>query len=118
MTKLSLREIISAVRGDLLVGENIEDCYVDTIYAGDRISDLIVNASKNTLIITHIANLSLCPLLELFDIPAICLISKDYPDEKVIENVKKKKGVLIKSRFEMFETCGRIYQQLENNRSI
>lgn len=118
VSRIKLREIISAVRGDLLTGEDVDNCYIETIYAGDRISDLIVSASKNTLIITHIANISLCQLLELFDIPAICLVSKDYPTQDVVEKVKSKGGILIKSRYDMFETCGKIYRLLENSESI
>ncbi|MCX8065662.1 MAG: hypothetical protein N3G21_10920 [Candidatus Hydrogenedentes bacterium] len=114
MSKLKLIEIVETVDGELLAGENIENCFIGKIYAGDRISDLIVNASGETLIVTHINNISLLQLLELFDIPAVCLVSQSYPDEKVIDKVRERRGVLFSSRYDMFETCGRIYKLFNN----
>lgn len=112
MDRINIKKVVDIVRGEVLAGENLEGCTISKVYAGDRISDLIVNASEETLIVTHINNISLLQLLDLFNVPAICLVSQGYPDDEVVDRAKIKGKIVFKSQYDMFETCGRIYQLL------
>ena len=45
------------------------------IYAGDRVSDLLDQASDTTLLVTNLMSLQLIRLAELMDVPAVCFVN-------------------------------------------
>lgn len=104
---MNIQDIIKALGIELIVkGEKIE---IEKVFAGDRISDLIFSANKNTLIITHLNHISLVQLFNIFEVPAICLVTNSDPIHELIESAKENKAFLMVSSLEMYETCGIIY---------
>jgi hypothetical protein len=85
---------------------------VDTVCAGDRISDLLNGASNATLVVTNLSNAALVHAAELVDVPGICLLNGDVPDPDMLKAASQHGTVLILSPVGMFETCGRLYRSL------
>lgn len=82
---------------------------IDRVYAGDRISDLLDQATERTLLVTNLAGAQLMRLAELMDVPAICLTGGHTPDGEMVELARLHGTSLVVSPVGMFETCGRLY---------
>ena len=52
---------------------------VTRIYAGDRVSDLLNEASSKTLLVTNLANLQMVRVAELMEVPGICFVDGVEP---------------------------------------
>lgn len=89
---------------------------VDRIYAGDRISDLLDQASDRTLLVTNLVGGQLMRVAELMDVPGICLVNGHAPDADTLSRAADHDTLLMVSSAGMFETCGRIYQYLAEER--
>ncbi len=52
---------------------------VTRIYAGDRVSDLLNEASDKTLLVTNLANVQMVRVAELMEVPGICFVDGSRP---------------------------------------
>jgi hypothetical protein len=84
----------------------------EQIYAGDRISDLLNAAADHSLLITNLASAHLTRVAELMDIPAICLVAGQTPDEAMVAAAREHATWLLVSTAPLFETCGRVWAAL------
>jgi hypothetical protein len=87
---------------------------IQSVYAGDRMSDLLSAVSDETLLVTHIANRGLLSLIELMDVPAVCLVNGAAPEATVVEAAANANTALLISPWGLYETCGRLYVALRN----
>lgn len=85
---------------------------VTRIYAGDRVSDLLNEASDTTLLVTNLANLQMVRVAELMEVPGICFVDGIDPGPDIVELATENGTVLMVSPLGVFETCGLIYQLL------
>ncbi len=61
------------------------DAKITRIYAGDRVSDLLNEASSKTLLVTNLANLQMLRVAELMEVPGVCFVDGVEPDQEVVE---------------------------------
>jgi len=85
------------------------------IYAGDRVSDLLNEASDKTLLVSNVASVQMLRVAELMDVPGICFVNGVEPDAEVVALARENGTLLMVSPGGVFETCGRIYQHLAGN---
>ncbi|MDD4890720.1 MAG: hypothetical protein PHU85_12415 [Phycisphaerae bacterium] len=85
---------------------------IEHIYAGDRISDLLNQAHDRGLLVSNLGGLQLIRVAELMDVPAICLVNGQPPDERTLCAAADHGTALLVSPVSMFETCGRLYRCL------
>jgi hypothetical protein len=85
---------------------------VRSVYAGDRISELLNAASERTLLVTNLANHQLFRIAALMEVPGICLLNGVPVTEEMVSLAVGNGTAVLVSRADMFETCGRIYQCL------
>jgi len=85
------------------------------IYAGDRVSDLLNEASDKTLLVSNLASVQMLRVAELMDVPGICFVNGVEPDAEVVALARENGTLLMVSPEGVFETCGRIYQHLAGN---
>ncbi|MBN1320598.1 MAG: redox-sensing transcriptional repressor Rex [Thermoleophilia bacterium] len=88
---------------------------VTRIYAGDRVSDLLNEASDKTLLVTNLANLQMVRVAELMEVPGICFVDGVDPGQEIIDLATENGTLLMVSPVGVFETCGLIYQLLTSN---
>jgi hypothetical protein len=85
---------------------------VTRIYAGDRVSDLLNEASDKTLLVSNLASVQMMRVAELMDVPGICFVNGVEPEPEVVELAKTNGTLLLVSPAGVFETCGLIYAHL------
>ena len=83
-------------------------------YAGDKMSDLLNEASETTLIVTNLANPQLLRFAEIMDVPGICLLNSTDPPGDVIKAVNRLGTTIIVAPHDMSETCERLQQCLDS----
>lgn len=82
---------------------------VDHVYAGDRVSDMLNEASDKTLLVTNLTNAVLVRVAELMDTPGICLLNGNDPEPALLNAAAEHGTAVMVSPVGMFETCGRLY---------
>jgi len=90
---------------------------VAKVYAGDRVSDLLNEASDKTLLVSNLASVQMLRVAELMDVPGICFVNGAEPDTEMVQLARDNDTLLMVSPQGVFETCGLIYQALDGERS-
>jgi redox-sensing transcriptional repressor len=90
---------------------------VAKVYAGDRVSDLLNEASDRTLLVSNLASVQMLRVAELMDVPGICFVNGIEPDAEMIQLAQDNDTLLMVSPQGVFETCGLIYQALDGERA-
>ena len=106
---MKLAEIAKTIDARLIPGSGAADREITRVYAGDRISDLIEQATPDTLLVTNISNAQLIRVADLMDVPGICLVNGAAPAPELAAAAAKSGTLLMVSSRALFETCGRIY---------
>ena len=110
---IALEQLAEKIGAGLFEGGRAAKRLVDTVYAGDRVSDLLTHASDTTLIVTNLANSSVVRLIELMDVPGVCLLNGARPERSLLDAAEEHGAALLISPEDMFKTCGKIHKSLE-----
>jgi serine kinase of HPr protein (carbohydrate metabolism regulator) len=78
---------------------------VTGFYAGNRMSDLLAQATDTTLLVTGLANAQLLCVAELMDAPGICLVDGGEPAPELVEAAGRAGTALLVSPAAMPELC-------------
>jgi len=89
---------------------------VARVYAGDRVSDLLNEASEKTLLVSNLASVQMLRVAELMDVPGICFVNGVEPDAEMVQLAQDNATLLMVSPQGVFETCGLIYAALDGER--
>ncbi len=81
-------------------------------YAGDKMSDLLNQASENTLIVTNLVNAQLLRFADIMDVPGICLLNDVSLTDEMATMIHEHKSTILVSAGNMEETCERFRQCL------
>ena len=110
--EVKLDELAQRIGAQIVSGETCPQRVVDKIYAGDRVSDLLNEASDRTLLVTNLMSLQMIRVAELMDVPAICFVNGVCPEPEIVAKADTTGTTLMVSPIGVFETCGLIYQSL------
>jgi redox-sensing transcriptional repressor len=109
---LSLEQLAKQIGARVVVPGTQTSTLVTKIYAGDRVSDLLHEASQKTLLVTKLANVQMVRVAELIDAPGICFVDDTDPSEEIIDLATDNGTLLMVSPLGIFETCGLIFHAL------
>ena len=109
---MSLKGLADKIGARILTPGLGDDAEITRIYAGDRVSDLLNEASDKTLLVTNLANQQMVRVAELMEVPGICFVDGIDPGQEIIDLAGENGTLLMVSPAGVFETCGLIYQFL------
>jgi redox-sensing transcriptional repressor len=109
---MKLQELAQKIGALVLTSGDSGQRKVTKIYAGDRVSDLLNEASDQTLLVTNLVNLQMVRMAELMEVPGVCFVDGIDPGREVIDLANQNGTLLMVSPLGVFETCGLIYQLL------
>ena len=109
-SKMKLEDLSQRIGAHIVTPGRPEGTEVAKIYAGDRVSDLLNEASDKTLLVSNLASVQMLRVAELMDVPGICFVNGIEPDAEMIKMAKDNLTLLMVSPAGVFETCGLIYQ--------
>lgn len=107
---MKLATLAEKIGARLLTPGKTLNVAADQVYAGDRISDLLNAASEHVLMVTNLASGQLTMMAGLLDVPCICLVNSQMPDETMLRSAREHGTAILVSSCGLFETCGRIYR--------
>jgi hypothetical protein len=113
---MTLQELANKIGAKVLVPGKGATLSVDQVYAGDRISDLLNAGTESVLLVSNLGTSHLVRVAELLDVPGLCLVSGQMPDPVAMETAQEHGTLLMVSPAGLFETCGRLYQCLAEER--
>jgi redox-sensing transcriptional repressor len=111
-SKMKLEDLAHEIGARLITPGRPGGTEVARIYAGDRVSDLLNEASDKTLLVSNLASVQLLRVAELMDVPGICFVNAVEPAADVVDLARQNGTLLLVSPAGVFETCGLIYQAL------
>jgi hypothetical protein len=112
---MKLADIAKKIDAHMVPGPNTPDREITRVYAGDRISDLIEQASPDALLVTNIANAQLIRVADLMDVPGICLVNGASPAPELAAAAARNGTRILVSPAGLFETCGKLYRYLSGH---
>ncbi len=112
-SNMKLEELATSIGARVVTPGKPGGTAVAKVYAGDRVSDLLNEASDKTLLVSNLASVQMLRVAELMDVPGICFVNGAEPDADMIELARDNDTLLMVSADGVFETCGRIYRALD-----
>jgi redox-sensing transcriptional repressor len=113
--KMRLEDLAKDIGARIVAPGRSGGTEVTRIYAGDRVSDLLNEASDTTLLVSNLASVQMLRVAELMDVPGICFVGGVEPDDEVVELARTNGTLLMVSPVGVFETCGLIYGFLRDD---
>jgi hypothetical protein len=113
---MTIGELIQVLDARVLQPGGDEKTEIDHVFAGDKMSALLEHAGPATLLVTSLANAQLACVAELMDCPALCLVDGAVAEPGLLEAAARGETALLVSRFDMFETCGRLHRRLSGGK--
>ena len=114
---MKLEELAAGIGADVVTPGKPGGTVVSKVYAGDRVSDLLNEASDKTLLVSNLASVQMLRVAELMDVPGICFVNGVRPDAEMIQLAQENDTLLMVSPKGVFETCGLIYRTLDGGRA-
>jgi len=111
-SKMKLEDLARDIGARVITPGRPGGTEIAKIYAGDRVSDLLNEASDQTLLVSNLASVQMLRVAELMDVPGICFVNDVEPDSDVVDLARQNGTLLLVSSVGVFETCGLIYQYL------
>ena len=115
-SKMKLEDLAHDIGARVITSGRPGGTEIAKIYAGDRVSDLLNEASDRTLLVSNLASVQMLRVAELMDVPGICFVNDVEPDADVVDLARQNGTLLLVSPAGVFETCELIYQVLSGEK--
>lgn len=102
-------EIRAVLDGEVLTAGPHADVEVDTICAGDLMSDVLRVAAGSCLLLTGLATRSAVYTADMIDVKVICFVRAKAPDADTVRLAESRGITLMSTPLLMYESCGRLY---------
>ena len=90
-------------------GENL-DTEVTSAFGCDLMSDVLAYVKEQAVLLTGLVNPQVVRTAEMMDMKCIVFVRGKKPDESMIELAKENGIPLLRTRREMFTSCGILYE--------
>ena len=109
---MRLDEIAASIQAEIVAPPSSGAAEATRAFAADRVSDILNAVDGGTLLITNLVGPQLLRLVELMEVPGICLLKNARPDAGFLRAATRQGTVVMASGRGMYETCGRVYELL------
>ncbi|MBA7648508.1 hypothetical protein ES703_56294 [subsurface metagenome] len=109
---MKLNEIAGKIGARVLQPGKAAEAEIKRVFAGDKMSDLLSEASDTTLLVTNLVNAQVLRIAQIMDVPGICLLNNAAPKPEWVNQAAEHGTAIMVSTVGMFETCGHLYQCL------
>ena len=107
---MTLREVKKILNCTVIVGEEDLDIEVKTACGADLMSDVLAFTKSGALLLTGLTNAQSVRTAEIAEIKALVYVRGKMPDKEAINLAKENRIPLLRTKFYMFESCGRLYK--------
>lgn len=107
---MTLRDVARLLNAEVIVCEDGLDVEVKTAFAADLLSDVLSYAKEGALLVTGITNPQIVRTAEMLELIGILVVRGKNPDAETLKLAQTKGIPLMVTKYIMFESCGRLYQ--------
>jgi predicted transcriptional regulator len=109
---MKLREIQDILNAEVITGDENLEKEIKYAFAADLLSDVLaLSRGPGALLITGLAHPQVIYAGNTIDLGAIIFVRGKRPNEATLQLAIDNQIPLLTTRYIMFETCGRLYQQ-------
>lgn len=108
---MKIRDVLSAVNGRLVHGEQFLENEVHFGFASDLMSDVLTITEENVLLITGLTGIQVIRTAVLSDITVILLARGKKATSEMTALADEHGLVLAECQYSMFKTSGLLYQE-------
>ena len=108
---MKLAEIISALDGQVISKKANLNANADYGAAADLMSDVLVFAKTNAVLLTGLTNSQVIRTAEIADAAAVVFVRGKLPPEETVRLAEEKGIPLITCKHTMFEACGKLFER-------
>jgi predicted transcriptional regulator len=108
---VNLRDVLNIVGGKAITQDIDLEAEVAMACGADLMSDVLAFTHAGTLLLTGLTNPQVVRTAEMAGVQAIIFVRGKFPPPETISLAEQKNIPLLASRYTMYESCGRLYQQ-------
>jgi len=106
---MKLSEIIEALDGKLLTGDEFLEKDITTCGASDLMSDILAGLSEGCILLTGLTTIQVIRTAMVANVGAVVFVRDKTPPPAVVELAEENQLPLISSPYSMFVSCGRLH---------
>ena len=106
---LRFEELCRLLEAKIIVNGELLPERISMVFGSDLMSDILSHSKPNSLLLTGLLNPQTIRTAEMVEIAAVCFIHDKHPQEETIDLAKKNELPLLKTRFSMYEACGKLF---------
>lgn len=106
---MKLRDIVTAVQGEVVCGQDRLDENVDYAFASDLMSDVLTIKTDNFLLVTGLANVQSVRTAEMSDVEYILFVRGKAVTEEMAALAEENGMVVIRTDYSIVKTSGILY---------
>jgi len=106
---MKLSEIIEALDGKLLTGNEFLEKDITTCGASDLMSDILAGLSEGCILLTGLTTIQVIRTAMVAGVGAVVFVRGKTPPAAVVELAEDNQLPLISSPYSMFVSCGRLH---------
>lgn len=106
---MKIADVMKAVDGVLLTGDEGLEKTVETACGSDLMSDALAFVKDKTVLITGLINPHVMRTAEMLDIVCVIFSRGKQPNEEMLEMARETGIVVISTRMTTYTACGELY---------
>lgn len=106
---MRIADVMKAVDGMLLTGEEGLDQTVETACGSDLMSDVLAFVKDKTVLITGLINPHVMRTAEMLDIVCVIFSRGKLPNEEMLEMARETGIAVISTKLTTYTACGELY---------
>jgi len=107
---MRLADLVNAIGGRIISGDDCPDLEIDRAFAADLLSDVLALTDEKTTLVTGMINPQVMRVAEILSITAVIFVRGKIPPPALVSYAKELDIPLVTTEKTMFETCGVMYE--------
>ena len=107
---MKVSEIMKVLEAELIYGEEFLDRDVISACGSDMMSDVLAYVKDQAVLLTGLCNPQVIRTAEMMDMRCVVFVRSKCPTEEMIRLAKENGIPLLRTKREMFTSCGILYE--------
>ena len=107
---MKVRDMVAALEGVLLTGDDLLDVDIEAACGADLMSDVMAFVKENVVLLTGLVNPQSIRTADLMDIRVVVFVRGKMPPKDTIAEAQRNGMAVITTKYSMFLACGRLYE--------
>lgn len=106
---MTISKISELLEADILCCGGCSETEIISACGSDMMSDVLAFVKNQAALLTGLVNPQVVKTAEMMDMHCVVFVRNKIPSEEIVELAREAGIVLLATRLNMFEACGRLY---------